>query len=121
MNTSCGKTNTLKSKVIMLCSLFHLLVICLSTTMLHYHESIENEGLAIFKIIDTHSNNGDESQEEANDNDNETVRVLADFNLRFSYSLLNLFFPTLETALPRYNKSYDFALISELIKPPIAS
>ena len=106
--------NSLWQKVCMLCAILCIASISASIVTLHYAETIENDGHPICRRDFCKDSKGNDT-----DNDNETIRVLAECVTAVTWQLIIPLPSTLTILLPDYKNSYLFSFNSELIKPPI--
>jgi len=101
-----------------LCTILCLLSISLSVVSLHYSEAIENDGLTLCKVIDSDAELCKNTQQDDNDNDNETVKVLGELDTIKKFQLFVPLPSSLEVSDPAYKNSYFFAHLGDLNRPP---
>jgi len=69
------------------CAICLLFAIAISVVSLHYSEAIENDGLTLYKALDSYTNSCENSQQDDNDNDNETIKVLGELDTLKQFQL----------------------------------
>jgi len=101
-----------------LCTILCLASVCLSIVSLHFSEAIENDGLTLCKTIDSGAKSCKSTQQDDNDNDNETVKVLGELDTLKKFQLSVPLPSPLEIPDPEYKNSYFFAYLFDLNRPP---